>query len=80
MMATIRAANSFASEKERHTLEGMLYTPMTDTELVVGKVAGAVVPSIAFSWACFAVYTVLVDILGTPLVDRAYFPTPNWWC
>ena len=78
-MATILAANSFAGEKERHTLEGMLYTPATDTELVVGKILGAVVPSVLFSWLCFVTYTVLVSVFGTPIVGRAYFPTPNWW-
>ena len=52
MMATILAANSFAGEKERHTLEGMLYTPATDTELVVGKILGAVVPAGSCSRGC----------------------------
>lgn len=79
MMATILAANSFAGEKERHTLEGMLYTPASDTELVVGKIVGAVAPSIALSWVCFAIYAVIVNVLGSPIVGRQYFPTANWW-
>ena len=79
MMATILAANSFAGEKERHTLEGMLYTPVTDTELVVGKIVGTVVPAVVFSWICFAVYTVLVNVFANPLVGRQFFPTSNWW-
>lgn len=79
MVATVLAANSFAGEKERHTLEGVLYTPVTDTELVVGKIVGAVAPAIVFSWLCFVVYTILVDVLGAPLVGRVYFPTLNWW-
>jgi ABC-2 type transport system permease protein len=79
MMATILAANSFAGEKERHTLEGMLYTPASDTELVVGKIMGAVAPAVLFSWVCFAIYTVIVNVLGTPIVGRQYFPTMNWW-
>jgi ABC-type Na+ efflux pump permease subunit len=79
MMATILAANSFAGEKERHTLEGMLYTPVSDSELVVGKILGAVVPSVVFSWVCFAIYAVIVMVLGTPIVGQPYFPTPNWW-
>lgn len=79
VMATLLAANSFAGEKERHTLEGMLYTPVRDTELVVGKILGAVAPAVALSWVCFAVYTVIVSVLGTPIVGRQYFPTTNWW-
>jgi ABC-type Na+ efflux pump permease subunit len=79
MVATVLAANSFAGEKERHTLEGVLYTPVTDTELVVGKIVGAVAPAVGFSWVCFALYTALVNVLGNPLVGRFYFPTLNWW-
>jgi ABC-type Na+ efflux pump permease subunit len=79
MMATILAANSFAGEKERHTLEGMLYTPVSDTELVVGKILSAVIPSVAFSWACFVIYAIIVNVLANPLVGRQFFPTPNWW-
>lgn len=79
MVASIFAANSFAGEKERHTLEGLLYTPLTDTELVVSKIAGAVVPAIAFAWVCFGIYTVLVNVLGNPIVGRVFFPTLNWW-
>jgi ABC-2 type transport system permease protein len=47
IVAVVLAANSFAGEKERHTLEGVLYTPVSDTALVVGKVVGAVVPAVA---------------------------------
>jgi ABC-type Na+ efflux pump permease subunit len=79
MVAVVLAANSFAGEKERHTLEGVLYTPVSDTELVVGKVVGAVLPAVAVSWVCFAAYALIVNILGNPLVGRWYFPTLSWW-
>jgi ABC-2 type transport system permease protein len=79
MVAVVLAANSFAGEKERHTLEGVLYTPVTDTALVVGKIVGAALPAVVVSWVCFAVYTVLVNLLGNPLVGHWYFPTLNWW-
>ena len=79
MVAVVLAANSFAGEKERHTLEGVLYTPVSDTELVVGKILGAVLPAVVVSWVCFGVYAVLVNVLGNPLVGHLYFPTPNWW-
>lgn len=79
MVAVVLAANSFAGEKERHTLEGVLYTPVSDTELVVGKILSAVLPAVIVSWVCFGVYAVLVNVLGTPLIGRLYFPTLNWW-
>ena len=79
MVAVVLAANSFAGEKERHTLEGVLYTPVTDTALVVGKILGAVIPAVVVSWVCFGVYALLVNLLGNPLVGHWYFPTLNWW-
>lgn len=79
MVATILAANSFAGEKERHTIEGLLYTPLSDTELFLGKAAGVVIPSVAFTWLCFAVYAVLVNALGFRFIGRIFFPTVDWW-
>ena len=35
------ASESFVGEKERHTLESLLATPMSDGELFVGKLAAA---------------------------------------
>ncbi len=79
MISTVLAANSFAGEKERHTLEGVLYTPVSDTELIVGKLCGSAIPSVVISWLCFFLYTVLVNVLGEPFVGRYFFPTTNWW-
>lgn len=79
MVSTVIAANSFAGEKERRTLEGLLYTPVSDSELVVGKVAASFLPALAFAWICFAIYTAIVGILGVPVVGQLFFPTANWW-
>lgn len=79
MVSTIIAANSFAGEKERRTLEGLLYTPITDAELVTGKIAASFVPAIGFAWVCFVVYALIANGLGTELVGQPFFPTPNWW-
>jgi ABC-type Na+ efflux pump permease subunit len=79
MVSTVIAANSFAGEKERRTLEGLLYTPVSDGELVVGKIAASFLPAVGFAWICFAIYTVIVDTLGAPLVGEIFFPTANWW-
>lgn len=79
MVSTVTAANSFAGEKERRTLEGLLYTPLSDAELVVGKIAACFLPAVGFAWLCFFIYTVLVNSLGGPLVGGLFFPTGNWW-
>jgi ABC-2 type transport system permease protein len=79
MISTVIAANSFAGEKERRTLEGLLYTPVSEAELVVGKIGASFLPTIAFTWACFGAYALIVAGLGEPVVGQPFFPTANWW-
>ena len=78
MVASITASSSFVGEKERRTIEGLLYTPITDRELVLAKVLVSVIPSVLLSWASFAVYTVMVNALGAPLMGGLFFPTWTW--
>ena len=78
MVASITASSSFVGEKERRTIEGLLYTPISDRELVLAKVLVSVIPSVLISWASFVVYTVLVNALGAPLMGGLFFPTWTW--
>ncbi|MGL3150601.1 ABC transporter permease subunit [Microbacterium sp. A82] len=43
MTASITASSSFVGEKERRTIEGLLYTPLTYRKLVLAKVLGSVI-------------------------------------
>jgi ABC-type transport system involved in multi-copper enzyme maturation permease subunit len=79
MVASIIAANSFAGEKERRTLEGLLYTPLTDLELMLGKIVAAFVPALVAAGLAFLIYSTIVNVLAWPLFGRLFFPTPNWW-
>lgn len=79
MLASIVGADSFAGEKERKTLEALLYTPATDRELFVGKTLTALVPAVTLSWLSFIVYTAVVNLAAWPLMGRVWFPTPQWW-
>jgi ABC-type Na+ efflux pump permease subunit len=79
MVSMMIAASSFAGEKERKTLEGVLYTPITDSELIFGKILASFVPAMIVSWFCFALYAAILNILGMPVFHRIYFPTLNWW-
>jgi len=78
MVASITASSSFVGEKERRTIEGLLYTPITDRELVLAKVLVSVLPSVLLTWASFLIYTVLVNALGASLMGGLFFPTWTW--
>lgn len=77
MIATIVASSSFVGEKERRTLEGLFYTPLSNRELAFGKITAAFIPAVGFTWACFLAYTVLVNALGYSRLGL-FFPTTQW--
>ncbi len=79
MMASIVASDSFVGEKERKTLEGLLYSPTSDAELILGKIVASVLPALGLCWASFAVYSLVVNVAGLPLMGRIWFPTALWW-
>ena len=79
MFATTIAAESFAGERERKTIESLLYTPATDADLLVGKVAAAAIPSILVTWIGFAVYTLILNLAPYRFFQRIWFPLPTWW-
>ncbi len=79
MFSTIVGAESFAGEKERKTLEALIYTPATDGELFLGKVLASVVPAVALAWLSFLVYAVVVNVAGWPVMGRVWFPIATWW-
>jgi len=78
MASSVIASDSFAGEKERKTIEGLLATPLTDEELLVGKMLVAFVPSMVVTVVAFAVYTTLVDFLGLQLFGKFVLPNINW--
>ena len=78
MVCAVIAADSFAGEKERKTLEALLYTPTSDRELYVAKLLGPWLAAIAISLLSFALYAVVVNVLAAALVGRPVALTPLW--
>ncbi|MEC0128559.1 ABC transporter permease [Paenibacillus pabuli] len=78
MASSILTANSFAGEKERKTLEGLLFTPMSMDTLFKGKVLAALIPSLLLSWTTFIIYGIIANILMYPMFGKWMFPNLNW--
>lgn len=79
MFSTVIASESFAGERERKTMEALLYTPASDSELFLGKVTAALAPAVGISWASFILYALVLNTAGYPLFGRIWFPLPSWW-
>jgi ABC-type Na+ efflux pump permease subunit len=57
------AAHAIAGEKERKTLETLLYTPITNRQFFLGKLLSAFVPALIVSILSFALYFATVNVL-----------------
>jgi ABC-2 type transport system permease protein len=78
MVASVIAADSFAGERERKTLEALLYTPTTDREVFVAKLLSAWLPAMAVALVGFLLYAVTVNAAGWPTMGRIFFPNLMW--
>jgi ABC-2 type transport system permease protein len=65
------AAHSVVGEKQARTLEPLLATPITTVELLVAKVLGALLPTLAISTAGLILYFGGIALLGAPGVAAA---------
>src|SRR6266508_510766 len=73
MLPTTIAAYAVIGEREQGTLEPVLTTPVTDRELLAGKAVAAVLPAVAITWALFAAYVGLAQVLAPrAVVDRIW--------
>lgn len=78
MTSSVIAADSFAGEKERKTLEALLYTPTTDRELLVAKLLGAWIPGIVVSFGSFVVYCLVANLVAWPYMHTLIMPDVMW--
>lgn len=79
MFSSVIGSDSFVGERERKTMEALLYSPTSDLELFVGKVLAAVLPAVGLSWISYAMYALTVNVTSFPLFGRIWFPLPAWW-
>ena len=57
-ISLVIALESFVGEKERHSLEPLLSSPLSDTELYIGKTLAAMLPPLAASYLGITVYMI----------------------
>ncbi|WP_162356631.1 ABC transporter permease subunit [Metabacillus mangrovi] len=72
------AANSFAGEKERRTLESLLFSPITIKELFAGKLLASFLPSAAVSLASFILSGTVINTASYILMGHLIFPSAKW--
>jgi ABC-type Na+ efflux pump permease subunit len=64
VISTVIAANAVVGEKERKTLETLLYTPVTSRELLVAKELSVFLPAMFIAYASFVAYFLVTNGIG----------------
>jgi len=79
MVSSVISSDSFAGEKERKTIEALLATPLSDSELFLGKILVSFVPSMIVTMSSFLIYSIVVDVSSFMILDgRLLLPNAVW--
>jgi ABC-type Na+ efflux pump permease subunit len=74
MVSAVLAADAFAGEKERRTLESLLHLPIADRDLFLAKVLGAFLPAVAITWIGAILYVLICNAIAWPVLERPFLP------
>lgn len=78
MVTTVISANSIVGEKERHTLETLLYTPITNREFLMAKQLVAFIPACTIAITSFVVFFGVVNALSLSLAGYLMVRSIIW--
>lgn len=77
-VSCVLAADAFAGERERRTLETLLHLPIDTRDLFLAKLLGAFAPAVAVSWLGFACFALVANATAWPILGRVFVPTALW--
>jgi len=76
--AMMIALHSFVGEKERRTMETLLFSPITVKDLFLGKVLSAFIPAIGITFISFVLFGIITVSLTYDMFGFLIFPNANW--
>lgn len=78
MIPVTIAAYSIVGEKTTRSLEPLLATPTTTTELLAGKCFAAVIPAIGATYLSFLIFNLGTLLIGITTKVQAFVLSPTW--
>ncbi|GAK40745.1 ABC transporter permease protein [Paenibacillus sp. TCA20] len=72
------ALNSLVGEKERRTLESLLFAPIEVKDLFMGKLVGTFIPTFIVTLASFVLCGIIINGLSYTMFDGLIFPNLSW--
>ncbi len=79
MASCIIAASCIVGEKEKKTMETLLYAPVSMGRMFWAKVLSAFLPAIVITAVAVTIYGCIVNFGTAQMFGRFIFPTSNWW-
>ncbi|WP_083804462.1 ABC transporter permease subunit [Methanobacterium lacus] len=76
IQSTTLASYSILGEKIEQSLEPLLATPTTESELLLGKTVASFLPSVAIIYANSVIFMVLIDLFTKTSFGYLFYP--NW--
>ncbi len=78
VLPTIIASYSFVGEKMEKSLEPLLATPTTDSELLFGKSLAAFIPCVGATYVGTAIFVVIIDVWSSMTLGVLLLPNLYW--
>ncbi|MGB8891051.1 MAG: ABC transporter permease subunit [Methanoregula sp.] len=73
-LPTVIASYSIVGEKQDQSLEPLLATPTTDSEILLGKSIGALLPPLVAIWIGGVIFMCMIDAVTSGLLGYVYYP------
>ncbi|MCI5901805.1 MAG: ABC transporter permease [Blautia sp.] len=78
MASSVMAASSFVGEKEKHTLETLLYSPLSLKQLFQSKILAGFSVGMMVSYISFAAMMLVLEMEMLFLTGNGIMPDMNW--
>lgn len=79
ILPSVLAPETITGERERKTLESLLSTPLTDQELLIGKILSSSLPSLLIVWLSLIPYSLLVNYFTYPTLGFLLLPNVRFF-
>ncbi|RFU70051.1 hypothetical protein D0469_07650 [Peribacillus saganii] len=74
----VTSSNSFAGEKERKTLESLLFSPLSVKDLFIGKVLASLIPTLLIVFSSFLLNFIVINLITYPFFKQILFLNTTW--
>lgn len=78
MASSVMAASSFVGEKEKHTLETLLYSPLSMGRLFQSKILAGFSVGMMISYSSFAAMLLVMELESFFLTGNLLLPAASW--